>query len=81
MSRAKQSMFSTELSSKSGHEAIVGHFEGELKYLEHLRDYMAKRAKVELDYASALSRINVAAAKFNAIGDCDSPVKKVSRCY
>ena len=70
--------FSVDLFSKAGHEAIVAHIEGELKHLEHARDYLVKRAKVELDYASALGRINTAACKVINDNDKESPIRKVS---
>lgn len=69
--------FSVDLPSKAGHEAIVAHIEGELKHLEHVRDYLNKRAKVELDYASALGRINTAASKAITDNDKESPIRKV----
>ena len=69
--------FSEELSSKAGHEAIIAHIEGELKHLEHVREYVNKRAKVELDYASALARINTAASKVITDDDRESPIRKV----
>ena len=70
--------FSADLFSKAGHEAIVAHIEGELKHLEHVREYLVKRAKVELDYASALGRINTAACKVINDNDKESPIRKVS---
>jgi hypothetical protein len=70
--------FSVDLFSKSGHEAIVAHIEGELKHLEHAREYLVKRAKVELDYASALGKINTAACKVINDNDKESPIRKVS---
>ena len=70
--------FSVDLFSKAGHEAIVAHIEGELKHLEHAKEYLAKRAKVELDYASALERINTAACKAINDNDKESPIRKVS---
>jgi len=36
-----------------------------------------KRAKVELDYASALARINTAASKVITDDDRESPIRKV----
>lgn len=71
--------FSVDLSSKAGHEAIISHIEGELKHLEHVKEYLTKRAKVELEYASALARINTAAAKVINENDRESPIRKV-RC-
>lgn len=70
-------LFSVELSSKVGHEAILSHIEGELKHLEHVREYLNKRAKVELDYASGLARINTAATKVINDNDRESPIRKV----
>lgn len=69
--------FSVDLPSKAGHEAIVANIEGELKHLEHVREYLNKRAKVELDYASALGRINTAASKVITDNDKESPIRKV----
>ena len=69
--------FSVELSHKAGHEAIISYIEGELKHLEYVREYLIKRAKVELDYASALARINTAAAKVISDNDRESPIRKV----
>lgn len=69
--------FSVELSYKAGHEAIISYIEGELKHLEYVREYLIKRAKVELDYASALARINTAAAKVINDNDRESPIRKV----
>lgn len=70
--------FSVDLPYKAGHEAIVAHIEGELKHLEHVKEYLNKRTKVELDYASALTRINTAASKVITDNDRESPVRKVS---
>lgn len=71
--------FSVDLSSsKAGHEAIVAHMDGELKHLEHVKEYLNKRVKVELDYASALARINTAASKVVTDNDRESPIRKVS---
>lgn len=69
--------FSVDLSSKTGHEAILTHIDGELKHLEHVREYLTKRAKVELDYASALTRINTVAAKVINDNEKESPIRKV----
>ena len=69
--------FSVELSSKAGHESIVSHIEGELKHLEHVREYLIKRAKVELEYGSALARISSAAARAISDNDKESPIRKV----
>lgn len=69
--------FSVDLSSKTGHEAILTHIEGELKHLEHAREYLTKRAKVELDYASALTRINTVASKVINDNEKESPIRKV----
>lgn len=70
--------FSVDLPSKAGHEAIVANIEVELKHLEHVREYLNKRAKVELDYASALGRINTVASKVITDNDRESPIRKVS---
>lgn len=70
--------FSVDLPNKAGHEAIVSHIEGELKHLEYVREYLNKRAKVELDYASALGKINTAASKVITDNDKESPIRKVS---
>lgn len=53
------------------------HIEGELKHLEHVREYLTKRAKVELDYASALTRINTVASKVINDNERESPIRKV----
>ena len=78
MTHGKQHLrFSVELWSKPGHEALVSHFEGELKHLEHVKEYVIKRAKTELDYAAALGKISTAASKFITNSDHESPIKKV----
>ncbi|XP_073239264.1 tyrosine-protein kinase Fer-like isoform X2 [Porites lutea] len=73
--------FSVDLSSKTGHEAILTHIEGELKHLEHVREYLTKRAKVELDYASALTRINTVASKVINDNEKESPIRKAWGTY
>lgn len=73
--------FSVELSSKAGHESIVSHIEGELKHLEHVREYLIKRAKVELEYGSALARISSAAARAISDNDKESPIRKAWCSY
>ncbi|CAH3034749.1 unnamed protein product [Porites lobata] len=73
--------FSVDLSSKTGHEAILTHIDGELKHLEHVREYLTKRAKVELDYASALTRINTVAAKVINDNEKESPIRKAWGTY
>lgn len=75
--RSQHLRFSVELSFKAGHEAIVAHIEGELKHLEHVKEYLIKRTKVELEYASALARISAAAAKAISDSDRESPIRKV----
>ena len=79
-SESQHLRFSVDLSSKSGHEAILSHIEGELKHLEHVREYLIKRAKVELEYASALARINATATKVINDNDRESPIRKVQFC-
>lgn len=68
--------FSVDLPFKGGHEAIVNHIESELKHLEHVKEYLNKRAKVELEYALALTRINTTASKVITDSDKESPVRK-----
>ena len=75
--RSQHLRFSVELSFKAGHEAIIAHIEGEIKHLEHVKEYLIKRAKVELEYASSLARISAAAAKAINDSDRDSPIRKV----
>lgn len=79
--RSQHLRFSVELSFKAGHEAIVAHIEGELKHLEHVKEYLIKRAKVELEYASALARISAAAAKAISDSDRESPIRKAWCSY
>lgn len=69
--------FSVDLPFKGGHEAIVNHIESELKHLEHVKEYLNRRAKVELEYALALTRINTTASKVITDSDKESPVRKV----
>lgn len=80
-SESQHLRFSVDLSSKSGHEAILSHIEGELKHLEHVREYLIKRVKVELDYASALARINATATKVINDNDRESPIRKAWCTY
>lgn len=69
--------FSVDLPFKGGHEAIVNNIESELKHLEHVKEYLNRRAKVELEYALALTRVNTTASKVITDSDKESPVRKV----
>ena len=75
---SSQARFSSDLSTRTGHEAIVAHCENEIKFLEHMKDFMVKRAKVESDYATALSKLLLSASKFHIPNDYESPIKKVN---
>lgn len=70
--------FAVDLLSKSGHEALVKLNENEIKLLEHMKHYMVKRIKVELEYSAALAKINTSATQAMPDGDPESLIRKVT---
>lgn len=77
-SGSQRPRFAVDLLSKTGHEAIVKLNENEIKLLEHMKHYMTKRIKVELDYSAALTKINASASQGMPDGDPESLIRKVS---
>lgn len=57
---------------------IVVYIEGELKYLEYVREYFVKRVKVEFDYVLVFGRINIVVCKIINDNDKESLIRKVS---
>lgn len=73
--------FATDLLSKSGHDAIVAVNEAEIRQLELMRTYVARRAKIESDYASSLSKLNVSVLhSISGETDNSSNIRKVRDC-
>ena len=76
----KRADFAEHLLTKKGHEAVVSLNENEIKQLENMRAYMAKRAKIDQDYGQSLSKISLAAVNLcTTDSDKQSPVETVSK--
>ena len=69
--------FASDLLSKSGHDAIVAVNEAEIGQLELMRLYLARRAKIESEYASSLSKLNSSVSQ-SLSTDNSSNIRKVS---
>lgn len=75
---AHRRRFATDLLSKSGHDAVVAVNEAEIRHLELMRSYVARRAKIESEYASSLSKLNGSVSQsFSGETDSSSNIRKV----
>lgn len=67
--------FGKQLQTKGGSEAIERLAGEEIRLLENIRLHLTKRVKVDLDYATALTRVNQLASRTDK--EDASPLAKV----
>ena len=74
-----QATFGTDLLTRTGSEALLRLNDEELRQLESMRVYFAKRSKIDAEYAQSLAKLRDRAplARTDAPGEEPNPIVKV----